>query len=171
MDIDNFEVFTNRLKALDIRIKEAYEKSCKGDWSCLEDIKVVRDLGGYYMEFAISESLMRNLISYNTKTEKDVYEWFRDNFQTVLGKEYQIVSKKESPKCSKHQPDMWVINKDGEMIPIECKLKDFNKRSLKQLERYMEYFETKHGIAVGSELKCELPENIKFIKHGVGDAS
>lgn len=59
-------------------------------------------------------------------------------------------------------PDAW-IELNEEEIPVEVKLYDFNNKALKQLERYMQAFNCKHGIAVARELCTELPENIRFI--------
>ena len=171
MDIQRFnadvEVLAKYLETIDSKVKDAYEKSCKGDWSCLKDIEPLKWLGAFYTHCAISEALLHNLAGYGKKSEKDVYEWFYKNFEKVLGKDFQLVRKKEAPKSSNNRPDIWVMTEDGEMIPVECKLDKFTDRSLKQLKRYMEHFNSEHGIAVGKELACELPENICFVRHPI----
>jgi hypothetical protein len=158
---DNFMI---NLTHMEEKIKEAYEKSCRGDWSCLEDVEPLKWFGAFYTEHTIRESLLHNLINYCISTEKDVYVWFCKNYQQVLGSEYKIVSKKNDPH---HHPDFWV-EKDGNEIPVECKLDSFTAAALRQLQRYMDFYGASKGIAVGRKLVCELPENIDFIEHGIG---
>lgn len=71
----------------------------------------------------------------------------------------EIVPHKDNQK---HIPDAW-INRNGELIPVEVKVSDFNKKALKQLNRYMDVYNTRHGIAVARSLAVELPDNIEFI--------
>lgn len=59
-------------------------------------------------------------------------------------------------------PDSWVL-KDDELIPVEVKKNSFDAKALKQLERYIKVYGCKYGIAVGSQLTTELPNNIEFI--------
>jgi len=61
-----------------------------------------------------------------------------------------------------HQPDSWIKIKDKE-IPVEMKLDSFDTKALDQLLRYMNFYKTEMGIAVGSDLKVDLPKNIIFI--------
>lgn len=65
------ETFAENLKSVEAKVKEAYEKSCKGDWSCLDDIEPLKWMGAYYTEFALRESLLRNLIAREDVTEKE----------------------------------------------------------------------------------------------------
>lgn len=55
--------------------------------------------------------------------------------------------------------------KDSELVPVEIKLNAFTGKSLTQLKRYMDFYNTKSGIAVADGLKCELPKNITFIDY------
>lgn len=71
----------------------------------------------------------------------------------------KIVDHRDNPK---HKPDAW-IDRNGELIPVECKLHDFDTKALKQLARYMTFYHTEHGIAVARSLTIELPDNIEFI--------
>ena len=70
-----------------------------------------------------------------------------------------IVTHKDNPK---HKPDAW-IDRNGELIPVECKLHDFDTKALKQLTRYMTFYHTEHGIAVARNLTVKLPNNIEFV--------
>lgn len=70
-----------------------------------------------------------------------------------------IVTPKDNPK---HKPDAW-IDRNGELIPVECKLHDFDTNALKQLTRYMTFYHTEHGIAVARNLTVKLPNNIEFV--------
>lgn len=59
-------------------------------------------------------------------------------------------------------PDAWV-ERNGEKIPVEVKLRDFNEHALNQLLRYISSYKAKRGIAVGEKLTVELPDNIEFV--------
>lgn len=71
-----------------------------------------------------------------------------------------FTSKKNHPL---HIPDAWVLI-DGIACPLEAKSGDFDRRALAQLKRYMRHFKSPYGVAVASDLKVELPENISFYK-------
>lgn len=71
----------------------------------------------------------------------------------------KIVDHKDNQK---HKPDAW-ISRNDELIPVECKLYNFDAKALKQLTRYMTFYHASHGIAVARELTVSLPENIEFI--------
>lgn len=64
----------------------------------------------------------------------------------------------------KHIPDFWLKRKDKH-IPVEIKLHEFRGAHLKQLQRYMDFYNCDNGIAVGKELRCSLPDNVKFINY------
>lgn len=92
-------------------------------------------------------------------TEQDVYVVFKEKYKKILGNNCSIINVKNDPH---HIPDFWVeIN--SEKIPVECKLYNFNKKAMDQLNRYMNVYNCKHGIAVGSKCTVKLPENIRFI--------
>lgn len=63
---------------------------------------------------------------------------------------------------NRHCPDAW-IKKGGEYIPVEVKLGCFNKSALRQLQRYINVYGCKNGIAVGKECTEQLDDNIQFI--------
>lgn len=92
--------------------------------------------------------------------EQDVYDWFKDNFKSYFSEDAKIIKRKNDPN---HKPDFWVFS-FGEIMPTECKLRDFDKKALKQLQRYMEFYHCAHGVAVASDFTCEVPKNIKKIK-------
>ena len=73
--------------------------------------------------------------------------------------EFRIIKKKNIPG---HYPDAWV-EREGEEIPVEVKLNDFNDKALRQLKRYIQVYEKSKGIAIGRKLTVKLPENILFI--------
>lgn len=73
--------------------------------------------------------------------------------------EYKLIRKKNN---SKHIPDAWV-EQDGEEIPVEMKLNDFDAKALKQLRRYINVYKKNKGIAIGRKLTVELPSDIRFI--------
>lgn len=162
--------FENRPKehSLDIveaLAKRAYEKSCCGDWSALDDIKQLEkaEYIGPWIYQCCLETVLFNLKGCMTKTEQDVYEWFRDNYKNALGNDYEISNRKSERK---HKPDFW-LERENQYIPVECKLNAFTSKSLEQLQRYMKHYGASFGIAVGSECDIELPDNVIFVKHEI----
>lgn len=111
-----------------------------------------------WIEFCVRRTIM-DFLTKSFPTEKDVYEWFRKHYQEVLGDCWTIVNRKSNPK---HIPDFWISNGDS-MVPVECKLMEFNSKSLKQLQHYMEFYGCSSGVAVAKKCTCELPENIIFV--------
>ena len=96
----------------------------------------------------------------NRLYEKDVCAVFQQKHKTLLGDEWDIIQHNDLPK---HKPDFWVS--DGvEDVPVECKLDVFNEKAKQQLLRYMAVYNKPHGIAVARQLKCELPDSIRFIQ-------
>ena len=59
-------------------------------------------------------------------------------------------------------PDAWV-KRDNEYIPVEIKKYKFDNKALEQLNRYINTYKCKYGIAVAQELSVPLPNNIEFI--------
>lgn len=159
-DKEIIEIENHALLIIDSVLQDAYEKSLKGDWSAVDDVSVFGKMGYFWLDLVAKEAIFANL-NMHRLTEMDVHEWFRQNFKNILGESYEI-SKKRS-NC-KHQPDLWLSHED-EYIPVECKLHAFTEAGLRQLTRYMTFYGANSGIAVASELKCELPQNIRFIKH------
>lgn len=151
------------LLAVDESVKKAYEKSTQNDWSALDVAEILNDLGAYYIGQTIRETLLRNLMNNGKAREKDVHKWFKENCEHVLGEPYKITSFKN---CAKYQPDAWVT-KEGQLIPVECKLTNFDHKALLQLIKYMKHYGAVNGIAVAKNLCCELPENITFVKHEI----
>lgn len=156
------EVFVS-VSVLNDEIKEIYKKSCFGDWSCLDDVKRLELIkhDGFYIDHVIRECCLLNLRNYGATREFDIHEWFKQNFKKILGNDYELSDFKNNPK---HQPDVWLV-KESELIPVEIKLNAFTEKSLTQLKRYMDFYNTKNGIAVADGLKCELPKNITFVDY------
>lgn len=88
-------------------------------------------------------------------------------YQDLFNKNYSKVRKGKvvKNKCNgKDIPDSWVF-RDGHLIPVEVKLNSFDKKALKQLNRYIKVYGCKYGIAVANKLTTELPKEIEFISH------
>lgn len=90
-------------------------------------------------------------------TEFDIQEMFKFVANKCHGLE--ILDKGNN---GRDIPDVWV-KQDYEPIPVEVKLKDFNKKALRQLQRYMDRYMCERGIAVAEKLTTQLPENIEFV--------
>jgi putative transposon-encoded protein len=95
----------------------------------------------------------------NYVTEASLYPLFEKAVKKLFGNNAEIVKKSNNPK---HQPDAWV-RIENQYIPVEIKLHSFDKKALSQLQRYMNFYNCKQGIAVGNSLMVDLPENIIFI--------
>lgn len=95
------------------------------------------------------------------QTEFDIHKLFKSKYKKVLGEDYKIIKRKNNPK---HIPDFWLMS-NKEYIPVEIKLHEFNANHLKQLQRYINFYECSKGLAVAKELKCPLPSNIKFVNY------
>lgn len=92
-----------------------------------------------------------------TKNELSYHLLFEKNYSKI--REGKIVKKKTD---GLNIPDSWV-EKGNHIIPVEIKLKNFDKAALKQLKRYMIAYKSKYGIASAEKLTVDLPANIEFI--------
>lgn len=86
-------------------------------------------------------------------------------YQDMFKKNYSKIGKGKvvNLKTDGHNiPDAWVRRGDC-ILPVEVKLKGFDDKALKQLERYMKVYKCEKGIAVGRTLNVKLPQNIEFV--------
>lgn len=97
------------------------------------------------------------ILALKEKNEYSVHTLFKENYSKIY--EGEVIYHKNDPR---HIPDAWV-EKDGERIPVEMKRHCFDKKALEQLTRYINFYNCRHGIAVGEELTVELPDNISFV--------
>lgn len=104
---------------------------------------------------AVGMEITRN----NQRNEYGLYPLFEKNIKEILGNKAKIVKRKNHPD---HMPDFWV-QIDKETMPVEIKIKNFDKKALRQLKRYMEFYKTNRGVAVGERLATTLPNNIIFV--------
>ncbi|MBO1582669.1 hypothetical protein [Bacillus sp. XF8] len=95
----------------------------------------------------------------NMENEFNIHSLFDKRIKEVFHEDAVIVKRKNDQK---HQPDSWVKLND-KYIPVEMEKGAFDKKALNQLKRYMEVYSSVEGIAVGSKLTVDLPENITFI--------
>lgn len=103
---------------------------------------------------------MTHNLAWNRKDEFYYQDLFKKHYKSFLPLT-ELVERKNNPK---HHPDAW-LKENGEYIPVEVKLEKFGARALKQLNRYMEFYDCKNGIAVADELTVELPDNIQFVNN------
>lgn len=86
-----------------------------------------------------------------------VQAWFKKNHADIVPG-----SSLEKIKAARYMPDFMLRHPLLErVIPVECK-KTFNARSLRQLQAYMDHFDSDFGYAVACKLDVELPENVVF---------
>lgn len=122
--------------------------------------KILISKGVAFLTHSVRSTIVKNFLD-SQPTEKEIYKWFIENYKEKLGAEFSLITRRND---SKHIPDFWLDSPFGD-IPVEVKLNSFDHRALKQLERYMEYYKTNLGIAVGRDCKCELPRNIYFVSY------
>ena len=92
----------------------------------------------------------------NTEAARESY--FKNNVAVIVGEGAKIAPAVASQK---HRPDGWVVL-NGNLMPVEIKKGNFDAKALRQLTRYMDYYKTSNGIAIGRNLTVELPDNIQF---------
>lgn len=151
---------SEQLKAIDRTIARSFRNP--------NDLEIhLRILDGLYFGLlkeypfirqAITQTVMSNYLT-TRDTEFDKHKLFERNWRTVFDSSHELTSRKNNPA---HIPDFW-MRKDENFIPVEIKLNNFTTKSLKQLLRYMDFYDCERGIAVAEKLTCTLPENIKFI--------
>ena len=87
-------------------------------------------------------------------------------YQALFLERISLIHNDIFPVSRKHNgrdiPDAW-CSWDGEVVPVEVKLNNFDEKALCQLMRYITAYETKKGIAVGKNATVVLPPNILFI--------
>lgn len=92
-------------------------------------------------------------------TEASLYPKFNKTIEHLSGGRARPI---EVDMDQRHRPDAWVrIGEDS--VPVEMKLGNFNRAALKQLRRYIGFYDSPGGIAVGKQLTTCLPENITFV--------
>src|SRR5690625_4137299 len=118
------------------------------------------DVENTFMFTSLNMMVIKNF-SDSRLTEFDIHKLFKSKYKKVLGEDYKIIKRKNNPK---HIPDFWLMS-NKEYITVEIKLHEFNANHLKQLQRYINFYECSKGLAVAKELKCPLPSNIKFVNY------
>lgn len=110
----------------------------------------------------VSLSMLASAAKKTPKTHTEyglVQSWFKKNHADLVPG-----SSLEKVKAGRYVPDFMLKHPIlGRVIPVECK-KTFNARSLRQLQAYMDHFESDVGCAVACKLDVELPENVVFFE-------
>lgn len=107
---------------------------------------------------------LRSAVYYNALREFDFNEYYYQGLFKRYASEVlpgcKIIKRGNN---NKHVPDSWV-SIDGEAVPVEVKLGDFDKIAMRQLKRYMDFYKCSQGVAVGARKSVEpWPENVFFI--------
>lgn len=113
------------------------------------------------MDDRIFNSMYLSCVTYITeKFSKNEY-YYHGMFNRVYSKirKGKVVRKKSD---GINIPDSWV-ERDGFIIPVEIKIGEFDEKALKQLNRYIQTYGSKCGIAVGRTISVDLPSNVEFI--------
>lgn len=106
---------------------------------------------------AIRSCVAQNISKRNNKNEYYYQKLFNRVVNRLLKGSNPIYVKTNG----KDIPDSFV-DVNGETMPVEVKLGNFDKKAKRQLERYIDSYGCCSGIAVGRELTTELPENMMF---------
>lgn len=145
------------VEVLEITAEVAMYMAADGD--LLQAVNLVSDIFEELDAVVLESCISQLLLKAATVREKDIHSLFKKNYKTVLGKDCKIIKRKNDLH---YIPDFW-IKKDSQVIPVECKLYEFDKKALSQLLRYMDFYGCSHGVAVGKKLTCEIPDTITFI--------
>lgn len=91
--------------------------------------------------------------------EYTIQRGFKENIDKIFNGKAKLIEKKNN---NRHIPDVW-IELENEEIPVEVKLDKFDNKALKQLERYMKFYNCNKGIAVAKSYTASSKDNIIFI--------
>lgn len=126
--------------------------------------KWMREVSGFFHPLnseSFNELYMmasEEIVNSTIRNEYYYHDLFKHNIsKLMLGA--KIIDRKNN---GKDIPDAWVEFKN-ELIPVEIKVKMFDRRAKAQLERYMNAYKCRYGIAVGKQLTTDLPNNIAYI--------
>src|SRR5699024_9604638 len=111
------------------------------------------------LEYMFSLNTFQRLTNMK-KNEFFYQDLFKEHYKSFL----PLTELVERKNDRNHIPDAWLKEND-EYIPVEVKLEKYGAKALKQLNRYMEFYDCKNGVAVGNELTVELPDNIQFVNN------
>jgi hypothetical protein len=154
--------FYNYYDLLILAAKNRFEdefKCIKQSLDILEISKMidVHEQDGEYLRDAVWESIIHAKHSFK-KNEFDLHKKFKSMVSTLIPGAKIILFKNNK----EHIPDFWV-DVNGLRSPVEIKYGKFGFSALKQLKRYMKFYDCKSGYAVARELTCTLPNSITFI--------
>ena len=90
----------------------------------------------------------------------DIHPLFSNGYKKFFPNMTIVEHRKKNVKI---RPDFF-LRDDDELIPVEIKRDSFGENAMQQLLNYMKVFDCKRGVAVGSVLCSNLPENVVFIK-------
>jgi hypothetical protein len=92
--------------------------------------------------------------------EKDIQRHFFEHLSQYL----PGASRLDLAMNRYHKPDGFVLLNDGFIAPVEVKLYDFTRSSRVQLKRYMNIYNAEKGVAVATNISCDLPSNMIFVQ-------
>lgn len=125
-----------------------------------DKFNIIPNKNFHSISYAISISIFYTMRCQLNEKESEIVKIIKENLNEYIPNATLI--KKVSNK--NNIPDIWVeINKKD--IPIEVKTNDFDNKALKQLIRYMVFYNCDKGIAIASNLTCDLPDNVSFINY------
>lgn len=104
-------------------------------------------------------NLLTLLMDNRNQYEKELYKIFDAKVKDILGNCAEIIKVKNNKE---NIPDRWVKYKNY-LIPVEFKRYEFTEKHKEQLERYMKFYNSSFGIAIGKELATSLNDNMLFI--------
>ena len=106
-----------------------------------------------WLKLAVIEGIGSDILA-RTSESGLIHPWFQANYKNfITNAELVPVIAKQGKR-----PD-FLVNIDGVVCPVECKL-IFGKPALKQLQGYMNLWQSSIGYAVANKFKVNLPSNI-----------
>lgn len=88
------------------------------------------------------------------------YQELFKEFASVVVPDCEVITRAQTRY---DKPDAW-ISVNGDDVPVEVKLGEFDKKAMKQLERYMSVYECEYGVAVGKTTDIEpWPDNVFWV--------
>lgn len=158
MDLkEQFVVFGTACYILSIAAESNDVKEFRRTTNIADSLMINVDCKEYW---TLRESVMDSFYYFHSQVKDEAYyvELFKKNIDKLIPGS-SIVKRKGSKKSI---PDAWVELDDLSQLPVEAKKGSFDQKALTQLQRYIDEFGTRYGIAIGKTLDVELPDSISF---------
>ena len=128
-------------------------------WKLMDAVKFMDDFTNNESFKSLYVATGVYLVTKCCVSEFDIHASFNASVKHLFGEDVTSV---KGQYDAHHKPDAWLLI-EGKEIPVEMKKYAFDCKACKQLLRYMTFFKSGVGIAVGSKLTTPLPPSILFV--------